>query len=68
MTYVGYQLALSSVGVALVTIAMLVPKAIFARVFIGAIKRYQAKQILLISTAVRVACTFSLIWVESLPL
>ena len=55
-------------GVALVTITMLAPKAIFAKVFIGAIKRYQAKQILLISTAVWVACTFSLIWLQSLQL
>ncbi|OUS39030.1 hypothetical protein A9R01_02550 ['Osedax' symbiont bacterium Rs2_46_30_T18] len=68
LTYVGYELALSPMGVALVTISMLAPKAIFTKVFIAIIKRYQAKQILLISTAVRVVCTFSLIWVESLQL
>ncbi|MCJ8337005.1 MAG: MFS transporter [Pseudomonadales bacterium] len=68
LTYVGYELALSPMGVALVTISMLAPKAIFAKVFIAIIKRYSAKKILLISTAIRIVCTFSLIWVESLPL
>lgn len=65
LTYVGYELNLDPMGVALVTVSMLAPQALFGRFFVKVIDRYDNKKILMLSSLLRVLCTFSLIWATS---
>ncbi|WP_310619800.1 MFS transporter [Flexibacterium corallicola] len=68
LTYVGYELELSVLGVALVAIAMLAPQAVLGRLITSILQRVKANRVLLAATTVGIGCTLSLIWVDTLDL
>ncbi len=66
LTYVGYELQLPAVYVALVSIAMLFPQAFLGKQLANIVKKYSPKKVFVYSTVGRIICTISLVWIESI--
>ncbi|KZL13487.1 MFS transporter [Pseudovibrio sp. Ad37] len=66
MTYIGYELEFSAIAVALVSISMLTPLAVFSGIISKTTKRRNPNHLLLITTATRALCTLCLIWSDTL--
>ena len=68
LTYVGYELQLSPLYVALVTVAMLLPQAAFGKQLAKIVQTYRAQHLFVVSTIIRIICTISLVWIDSFAL
>lgn len=67
LTFAGFTLELSPIGLAAVSVSMLAPQALLSRVFSNQLQRHATHRILLLSTGCRVILTLCLFFTTTLP-